>query len=356
MKKIEKLTPEQEALLPAFVDYGLQYGLNTSPCDRPKAEAAIRAHYAALNRPEPKLIIWLDSPHQGAIGAAMLAGTKFSGAQVRAQVWAQVGDQVGDQVRAQVWAQVGTQVWAQVWAQVGAQVWDQVRAQVWDQVRAKHLHFFEFARYGNVFDFGWGSFYEFFQRIGQSLGKAERQFDAFKNLITSGIYDMIQFDGLCIVCEMPRAIHRDGARRLHSTGGPSIIWADGFELYHLWGVAFPKELHEKITSRAISAKDVLKIENMEQRMAALKSLGAESVIEALDSKLVATSERGNALYAIKGIGRQKNYCLKYKCPSTNREYVSFVPPDVGNANDPDAAMAWKFSLTKEQYQDMKVET
>ena len=103
MKKIEKLTPEQEALLPAFVDYGLQYGLNTSPCDRPKAEAAIRAHYAALNRPEPKLIIWLDSPHQGAIGAAMLAGTKFSGDQVRDQVWAQVRDQVRDQVWDQVY-------------------------------------------------------------------------------------------------------------------------------------------------------------------------------------------------------------------------------------------------------------
>jgi hypothetical protein len=143
MKKIEKLTPEQEALLPAFVDYGLQYGLNTSPCDRPKAEAAIRAHYAALNRPEPRLIIWLDSPHQGAIGAALLAGTKFSGAQVRdqvraqvgAQVWAQVWAQVGAQVWAQVRDQVGAQVGAQVWAQVGAQVWDQVRDQVGAQVR-----------------------------------------------------------------------------------------------------------------------------------------------------------------------------------------------------------------------------
>ena len=337
---LEKLTPEQEALIPIVRDEWINR-LDACPeIDREKAEAGIKWLYSVSKLKEPK-VIFVSSP---------------LGAQYAANMIGQVDNRAVFQVWAQVWDQVWAQVWDQVWAQVGAQVWDQVRAQVWDQVRAKHLHFFEFARYGNVFDFGWGSFYEFFQRIGQSLGKAERQFDAFKNLITSGIYDMIQFDGLCIVCEMPRAIHRDGARRLHSTGGPSIIWADGFELYHLWGVAFPKELHEKITSRAISAKDVLKIENMEQRMAALKSLGAESVIEALDSKLVATSERGNALYAIKGIGRQKNYCLKYKCPSTNREYVSFVPPDVGNANDPDAAMAWKFSLTKEQYQDMKVET
>lgn len=291
---------------------------------------------------------------------------------VGGSVWDSVRDSVRDSVlasvRNSVWNSVGRAVRTSVWNSAGAPVRTSVRTFVRDSegvpvrgsvktnLQSQRLEAFDFAVYGSITDFGWVAWCDYFQRIGISLGKAEKDFNAFKNLLVSGLYDMIQLKGVCIVCEMPREIHRDSATRLHSTGGPSIRWADGFELYHLWGVSFEKELHAKVTSRAISAKDVLKIENMEQRMAALKSLGAESVIDALESNLIATSDRGNALYAVKGIGEQMNYCLKYKCPSTSREYVSFVPPEVGKANDPDAAMAWKFSITKEQYKRMSVET
>lgn len=59
--KIEKLTPEQEALLPVFRDKWLKTGLSTEPADRPRAEAAITEMYKILNRPKP-LFIWAASP------------------------------------------------------------------------------------------------------------------------------------------------------------------------------------------------------------------------------------------------------------------------------------------------------
>jgi len=164
-KKIEKLPPEIEAALPAIRDEWLAVGLFTAPADRAEAERGAMLAYEAAGLARPEIVIWLDSPFAGCLGAALLSATGKTqvGAQVRDQVWAQVGDQVRaqvgaqvrdqvwaqvwaqvgrqvwaqvrDQVGRQVWAQVGDQVWAQVWAQVGAQVRDQVWAQVWDQVR-----------------------------------------------------------------------------------------------------------------------------------------------------------------------------------------------------------------------------
>jgi hypothetical protein len=162
MKKIEKLTPAQQELLPKIRDEWLSRGLSTQPANRPEAERGVKLAYAAANLPAPQFIIWVDSPYAGAFAQAIApdiivramtaVGAKAPaqvwaqvgaqvGAQVRAQVGAQVRDQVGAQVRDQVGAQVGAQVRAQVWAQVGAQVGaqvrDQVRAQVRDQVRAQ---------------------------------------------------------------------------------------------------------------------------------------------------------------------------------------------------------------------------
>ena len=74
--RIDKLTPEQKAMLPSFVDFGLKIGLSTERSDRPAAEAAIRAHYAACGIAEPREIRWFDSPFQivwASVGASVLA-------------------------------------------------------------------------------------------------------------------------------------------------------------------------------------------------------------------------------------------------------------------------------------------
>jgi hypothetical protein len=164
------------------------------------------------------------------------------------------------------------------------------------------------------------------------------------------------FDNVAICSDRPTKVAVDNEGRLHSTNGQAIEYSDGWGISALWGVRFDKDLHEKITSRAVSAAEVLQIKNIEQRMAALEFLGAESVIDALDSELLHKSDKGNLLYSVKGIGDELNYFLKYSCPSTARQYVSFVPPEVGAQKDADAAMAWKFSISKRQYLDMRVET
>src|SRR3990167_8359953 len=144
-----ELSATTRAAFPTIRDEWLAVGLSTVPANRAEAERGVRLAYNVAGLEAPSLMIWVDSPIAGCVGAAMQVGAQVGDQvwdqvwdQVRAQVgdqgWAQVGAQVGDQVWDQVWdqvrAQVGDQVWAQVGAQVGAQVWTQVWAQVRDQV------------------------------------------------------------------------------------------------------------------------------------------------------------------------------------------------------------------------------
>ncbi len=258
------------------------------------------------------------------------------------QVWTKVRGEVRDVVRDQVRNQVRDQVWDQVWAQVRDQVRDQV-----------YLTFCQYGAY--CANANWVAYVQYFQKF--NICKIENEnFEAFSKLINANVYDAIQLDGAYIGCEMPVEVHRDSQNRLHSTGGMAIKWSDGWGLYSLWGVRFDEELYNRVIDRKISAEEALTLKNIEQRMAALRFLGAESVIEAAESELLNESKKGNKLYSLNGITDRKEYALRYKCPSTGREYVSFVDPEVGAKKDADLAMAWKFNLSKDEYLSIEKES
>lgn len=71
-KPIDSLTKEQEAMIPQYLERFKKIGLSTEPCDRAKAEDAIKRSYAYLKLAEPE-IIWADSPFAGAVIAAKMA-------------------------------------------------------------------------------------------------------------------------------------------------------------------------------------------------------------------------------------------------------------------------------------------
>ena len=305
MAKINKLTPEQEADLSTARDKWLAIGLSTAPIDRDASKAAVAKMYECAGLPAPNVFIFLDSPRQGAIAAALLKDSKL-GAQVRAQVrdqvraqvgdqvWDQVRDQVGaqvrDQVRAQVWDQVGAQVWDQVWdqvgAQVGAQVWDQVwdqvgdqvgaqvGDQVWDQVRDQVGDQVGAAVYGSH-EASWMGFYDFFRR---HFGLAEK---------ASGLAEVTQicgwvwpFSGAVIITDRPSVIALDGEKRLHCGTGPAIKYRDGFAVYAWHGVRIPDDW----IGGGLDAKTAVTWPNVEQRRAAIEILGWQNVLSALDAK------------------------------------------------------------------------
>lgn len=70
--RIDTLTDEQAARLPGIRDDWLQVGLSTEPADRARAEAGVAEAYRSAGLEPPRVVIWLDSPMAGAIGAELL--------------------------------------------------------------------------------------------------------------------------------------------------------------------------------------------------------------------------------------------------------------------------------------------
>ena len=389
-EKITKLNLSQKALIPVVRDEWLSRCDDGQPINKEAAIAGINWVYKLSNLAEPQ-ILFVSSPLAAQYAAHLLKNMnpKLVLDQVRDQVsdrvqdqvsdqvWDQVRNQVSDQVLAQVSAQVSGlvqdqvrnqvsgQVWDQVTAQVAGQVWDrvqdQVLAQVSDQVSAqvqdqglsttkKPLVWGPFGVYVGISDYFWVAFYDFFARIGVKLSE---NFEPFKQLLISGIYDTIQLRSLCIACEKPQHIYRDVNKRVHSATQPAISWRDGYQLHFLHGVFFKEDLWQKIVGEAFSTKDLLSLTNMEQRMAALKTIGVSRFLK--DATLVKTSTRGNSLYLLKEVFDEPAYYLRYVCPSTGREYVSGVPPEVGINGNPDECMSWKLGLTTNEYGELVIE-
>ena len=334
-KLLTKLTPEQEARIPAIRDEFLRIGLSTEPADFDAAEQAARDAYAVAGLPAPELFIRLASPMEGAIGAAILKGTRIGESvrdqvwdQVRAQVWAQVRDQVGDQVGAQVRAQVGAQVWdqvrdqvwaqvrdqvgdqvgAQVRAQVGAQVWDQVGAQVWAQVRDQVLAQVRDqvgdqvwaqvraqvwdqvwdqvrAQVGAAFysqhEAGWLSWASYFHRVCNLPG-AEKIEPLARIAANCGWVWF--FAGAVIITDRPRILRRDDQNRLHCEDGPALEYRDGFAIHAWHGTRVPTEWIEDRPS--LTAKIALTWPNVDQRAAACEILGWHNIINSMNARII----------------------------------------------------------------------
>ena len=120
--------------------------------------------------------------------------------------------------------------------------------------------------------------------------------------------------------------------------------------------------------KMITVEEIMAIRNIEQRRVVIQHIGAEIFSKhekAIEGKI---SPNGNQLIRLVGLLTKENtpdlddddkldvLMVKYKDPSTGREYHSFVPPTLDADDreskprtDPDEAMAWKFGMSKSDY-------
>ena len=76
------------------------------------------------------------------------------------------------------------------------------------------------------------------------------------------------------------------------------------------------------------------------------------LIDQLDGILIDRSKRGNELLEVDMFQPRNAKILRYRDPTTDENYACFVPTHIYRA---DEAMAWKFFLTEEEYDGMRVE-
>lgn len=264
---IENLTPQQEAMLAEVRDEWLAVGLSTEPADRHAAEEGVRQAYRRAGLKPPSVVIWLDSPIAGCVGAAMLQQ-----------------DQVWDQVRGQVWAQVRGQAVAQVRAQAGAQVEDQVRVQAGAQVRVQVGG----AVWGQH-DAGFLGWCDALHRIGVTVDVEGL------SLVARNAGWWWPMRDAVILTDRPDTLLRDTQGRLHCTTGPALRYRDGWSIYAIHGVRVPADLIET----GWDVKRVLSESNAEVRRAAIELTGWENFISAAGLTLVASApDPGNAPHTL----------------------------------------------------------
>jgi hypothetical protein len=395
MKKIEKLTPEQIAKFPEWVDRYVKLGLSTEPADFEKASAAALRAYELLKLRKPMIVLRVGSPYACAVGGAlafwMLRQLKVTslvqvwdqvgdqvwdqvGDQVGDQVWAQVRDQVGDQVWAQVrdqvrdqvrakvwdqvWAQVRAKVWDQVWAQVraqvGDQVWDQVGAKVWDQVRDQVG---EFSKQGvsndyggNLWHAGWVSFVTFMRDV---VGIDIHQKFSIEEDLSASCGWVWWHQNVLAISDRPRLINRDEQGRLHSELGPAIAYRDGWELHFWHGVKVPAHwIDDRVN---LSPEEVIKADNVELRAAGCAIVGFPKMLSVLKARVINDSGSPTIGQLIEldlpGLSEPGRF-LKAECPR-NGTILEGVPriSDIDNLpiDTAIAAQAWRIGDPQSEY-------
>ena len=316
---LEELSIEQEAKMLEVRDFWKDYIFSCkNSINKEQAKIGIDFIYRLAKLKQPK-IIYVDSPMGCQIANMYLKGYLKV---LKQQLPASVGDSVRDSV------------------------WDSVRA----SVRASYE---DFASYGNISDYGWVSFYDFFTQIGVLDNE---EYNKFKNILLSGIYDMIQLDGFCIVSNMPDRVERDEQGRLHSETTSSIHFRDGYEQYYWHGVFIPKEW--VMNKKSITKEVFLSETNAEKRRCLQEIIGNEKLIEIMEVEIidedfeetrpndnVESSKHPLTLYRTKEKDSLLDdfiYFLNVIDPSTGRKYYICVP-ECKNVWD---AKAWTFQIKK----------
>ena len=324
MKKLEKLTAEQEALMYETRDQWIERFFTVKTIDKQKFEAGIKWLYEdMLGKKNPK-IVYCDSWLSALIAIAILKDNNSVGASVRASVWASVrasvrdsvwdsvrasvrasvrdsvgasvrdsvgasvrdsvrdsvgasvrdsvrdyvrasvGDSVGDSVLASVWDSVGDSVRASVGDSVGASVlasvWDSVGDSVWDSVRAS---FGEYSGYLDAgLNYGWVSFYDYFDRVGVLDND---KFRKYRSLMEAMAFQVYEYENIVFAVQPPSYIERDEAGRLNSTSRKAFEWSDGYGFYYISGLEVSEEMFNRLPN--ITFEDFIREDNEEVKSA-----------------------------------------------------------------------------------------
>lgn len=239
---IEKLTAEQESLFPHYVKKWIDIGLakSTGAVDQAACREAIDECYAVLKLPPPKYIIHLDGPTHGNFAA-------------------NAPDQIFEMCES---GEIDFN-----------NAWESIKN---IKLPSKQT-FCEPTIYGSH-NAGFLSFYDFFN---EQFGLAEE----IKGLVKlSKLANWCwTFSDLAIVTRNPTTMSMlDG--RLHSEVGPAIAYADGTEVYSVFGTVVPKKW--VIEKNTISPEIILAERDTDKRAIGIKLIGYQRMKDKLNYKII----------------------------------------------------------------------
>ncbi|MCP2335684.1 DUF6745 domain-containing protein [Actinomadura rupiterrae] len=328
----------------------------TGPGDRARAEAGITAAYEAAGLDAPQRFLWVESPAQGALAAAVLAGNaevlREAGIEVP-DVPSDAGASVRDAVRTRPWEaaraeaheRLGNREWARSWSRTAAPLWDKVQQVV---VRIRQA-VGDLARED-------GSRAESVLRtatldavLGQHDAPWLAQFDAL-GTPPPGLAEAARnagwwwpYERLVIVSERPSELHRDEPGRLHRGDGPALAFPDGLALHAWRGMPIPDGFIASLTRL-----------NAELRRVMLEVYGYDRYLEETGAKPLHRDETG-VLWRIDLRDDEPVVMVEVvnstpEPDGTYRQYYLRVPPETRTARE---GVAWTFGIDAADYNPLK---
>jgi len=286
------------------------------------------------------------------IMASVKASVRASvGASVRDSIMDSVGDSVRDSVRDSVGDSVKDSVWDSVWASVWASVGDSIRDSVGDSVRASvwasvMASVNEYSSYIDLSNYGWVSFYDFFEKINLL---DNFNFKQYKKLIRSNVFNAYEYENYVFAIQPPVYIETNLAGRLHSTTQAAVQFRDGSEYYFINGRSIPAWIVNDKSS--ITKERFMKETDADIKGAIYESIGQQGMLDLLGAKVV---DRREIVHAngdrevvellktddlFKEIDNQPFAWVSMCCPSTGTHYLQGVEPHHTNAIEAIASLS-----------------
>ncbi len=358
--KINKLTPEQEALIPFYREKWRNIALSTERIDRRKAAEAVKEVYALCGLEQPE-IYFCESPYEAMsktlpqLEYLMIQPIHLGFLRIRSSVSKLFAlkskldlDNAANKRPSDVNIHIHTTLYYQfisymkaieqqlqtdiadvVELQIDAnlsELYHQLQIQLGKDYDSNFIPAVTFCSYCSWFDF-WNSVLNYtadqnLSQIFQSLAESCGWIFAYKRV--------------AVVCDRPTKLSFDSQNRLHAEGEPAIEFADGYSLYIYHGVTLP-EKYSQLHPSQWEASWLLEEKNAELRRVLIQGIGYARIVEQLQASELDSYQEYRLLKISNEIDVEPIYLLKMTCPSTEKIHVLRVPPDVKSARE---AIAW----------------
>jgi hypothetical protein len=201
----------------------------------------------------------------------------------------------------------------------------------------------------------WAGYDCFLTAYRDVLGLQLPEHDKYKYWEDAAIHGgfRIMHEEFCIVSDFPEFIHIDEQNRAHCETGPSHRWRDGWSIYTWHGVAVPARWIEN--RKNLTAAEVLRVENMEQRRAGCEILGWAAILDQLKAVMIdkdTDPHIGELLEVTLPDSDEPDRFVRARC-GTGREFAICVPRTMKTALQ---AQAWMHDIPENEFTRPEVRT
>ena len=202
---------------------------------------------------------------------------------IEQDIWQNIGQNIGQNIWQNIGQNIeqniGQNIWQNIWQNIEQNIGQNIWQNIWQNIEQnirQNIKYNIFGWYIRCDDLGWVAFYDYFQRANL-LKYNSPLFEDYKRLVGSGVFSSIQFENICFVCALPISVKVDDRKRLHSINSPAIEWKDGWGLYFIHGVTVPE--YVVMNPEKITVQDIEKEENAEIRRVKINRYGQDKFLK-----------------------------------------------------------------------------